>query len=66
MSLLDKKPGHLRFEARTAWLRFRDDLEFLADDAAKVIHVRSASRVGQSDLGANRRRIEAIRARWSP
>ncbi|MEL6166634.1 MAG: DUF1499 domain-containing protein, partial [Cyanobacteria bacterium J06628_3] len=26
-----------------------------------VIHVRSASRVGESDLGVNKRRIEQIR-----
>jgi uncharacterized protein (DUF1499 family) len=29
-----------------------------------VIQVRSGSRIGYSDLGVNRRRIEAIRARW--
>jgi len=28
-----------------------------------VIHVRSASRLGQSDLGVNRKRIETIRAK---
>jgi uncharacterized protein (DUF1499 family) len=44
--------------------RFVDDVEFLADDAAKVIHVRSASRLGRSDLGVNRKRIELIRKRW--
>lgn len=42
---------------------FVDDVEFLLDEDAKVIHVRSASRLGQSDLGVNRRRIETIRAK---
>jgi uncharacterized protein (DUF1499 family) len=41
--------------------RFIDDVELRFDDAAKVVHVRSASRVGYSDLGANRRRIESLR-----
>jgi uncharacterized protein (DUF1499 family) len=42
---------------------FVDDVEFLIDDSAKVIHVRSASRLGQSDLGVNRQRIETIRVK---
>ena len=31
------------------------------DDNAKTIHFRSASRIGYSDLGVNRRRMEEIR-----
>ncbi len=41
--------------------RFVDDLEARRDDAQGVIHIRSASRVGHSDFGANRKRIERIR-----
>ena len=41
--------------------RFVDDVEFYYDDRHKVIHVKSASRVGYSDLGVNRRRVEKIR-----
>jgi len=55
---------YLHAEFRSAFFRFVDDVEFLADEAAGVIHVRSASRVGTSDLGVNRRRIETLRARW--
>jgi len=51
---------------RTALLRFRDDVEFRLDAASSVIQVRSASRLGFSDLGANRRRIESLRERWNP
>ena len=43
---------------------FVDDVEFRADAPAEVIHVRSASRVGRSDLGANRKRVESIRQRF--
>jgi uncharacterized protein (DUF1499 family) len=39
-------------------------MEFLFDDAAKVIHIRSASRVGWSDLGVNRRHVEMLRSRF--
>jgi uncharacterized protein (DUF1499 family) len=52
----------LRVEFRTALFRFVDDGTFVIDDAAKTIHFRSASRVGHSDLGVNRRRMESIRA----
>ena len=50
---------------RTPLLRFKDDVEFRLDAEAKRIHVRSASRLGYSDLGANRRRIESIRGHWT-
>ena len=42
-------------------MRFKDDVEFLFDDRVKQVHVKSASRVGYSDLGVNRRRVEKIR-----
>jgi uncharacterized protein (DUF1499 family) len=44
--------------------RFVDDVEFYFDDRNKIIHVKSASRVGYSDLGVNRRRIEKIRKQF--
>ena len=43
----------------TKWIKFTDDIEFLLD--GDVIHVRSASRIGYSDWGVNRKRVEAIR-----
>jgi uncharacterized protein (DUF1499 family) len=52
---------YLHVEFRSRLFRFPDDVEFLVDADAKVIHVRSASRVGHSDLGVNRARVEEIR-----
>lgn len=49
----------------TLVFRFVDDALFIFDDATKTLHFRSASRVGRSDWGVNRRRMEAIRKRWS-
>ncbi len=57
--------GYLRAEFTSVLFRFVDDVEFLADDDAKVIHIRSASRIGRSDLGVNRKRVEAVRAKWT-
>lgn len=45
-------------------LRFRDDVEFLLGPGDGV-QVRSASRLGYSDLGVNRARVETIRAKLS-
>ena len=44
----------------TKFLKFKDDVHFELDDDAKLIHFRSASRVGYSDLGANRKRMDAL------
>jgi uncharacterized protein (DUF1499 family) len=56
-----EKANYIHAECRTRFLRFVDDLEFLFDDNDDVIHVRSASRVGYSDLGVNRKRVEQFR-----
>ena len=44
--------------------RFIDDIEVRFDDATQRIEVRSGSRVGYSDLGVNRKRIEALRSAY--
>ncbi len=41
--------------------RFVDDVEFRMVSTDGMIHVRSGSRVGYSDLGVNRRRVEKLR-----
>lgn len=64
--MIRREGGYAHYEFRTALWGFIDDVEWLVDPAASVIQVRSASRVGYSDLGTNRRRIEEIRGRWRP
>lgn len=61
ISVITSTPRYIRAEAKTRLLRFTDDVEFLLDPEAGVIHMRSASRIGFSDLGKNRRRLEALR-----
>jgi uncharacterized protein (DUF1499 family) len=62
--IVEQREGYAHLVVRTPLLRFSDDLELRLDRSAGVIHVRSASRVGRSDLGTNARRIESVRARW--
>ena len=52
---------YIRAESSSKLLGFVDDVEFYFPKDAKIIQVRSASRLGDSDLGVNRRRIEQIR-----
>ncbi len=64
--ITEESEGYIRAEFTTAIMRYVDDVELLIDDEAKLIHFRSASRVGYSDMGANRKRMtmlfEAYRA----
>ena len=62
MALITASPGYARYECCTQLFRFADDVELLLDEPAGVIHIRSASRVGYSDMGVNRKRVEALRA----
>lgn len=62
-TIVTEAENYLYAEFKSKLLGFVDDVEFLIDDSAKVIHVRSASRLGQSDLGVNRSRVETIRAK---
>ena len=59
--IVKQEGNYLHAEFRSLCFRFVDDVEFLIDSGQNRIHVRSASRVGHYDLGANRKRIEAIR-----
>ena len=54
---------YIRAEFTSLVFRFVDDLELLVDREQGVVHVRSASRIGRGDLGANRRRVEDLRRR---
>lgn len=60
--LVQEDEVYLHYEARSFLFRFVDDVEFLFDDDTKTIHFRSASRVGYSDLGVNRKRMEEVRS----
>jgi uncharacterized protein (DUF1499 family) len=58
--IVENRDDYIRAKCRSRIFRFVDDVEFYFDDTAKQIHFRSASRLGYSDLGVNRQRMEAI------
>ena len=63
-TLIEETDQYLYFECKSKILGFVDDLEFYCDAQAGVIHVRSASRLGYSDLGVNRKRVDNIRRKF--
>ena len=64
-TIVTAEGDYLRAACTTALMRYVDDVEFRLDAPAQVIQVRSASRVGYSDMGVNRKRVEQIRQRFA-
>ncbi|MFM7269727.1 MAG: DUF1499 domain-containing protein, partial [Cyanobium sp.] len=62
VDLVESRPGYLHATATSRLFGFVDDLELHADPAAAVIEARSASRLGDSDLGVNARRLARLKA----
>jgi uncharacterized protein (DUF1499 family) len=60
-AIVEETGDYLYAEFTTPLMGYVDDVEFYADGGGTV-QVRSASRLGKSDLGLNRKRVEAIRA----
>ncbi len=65
VTLIRVEPTYLYAECRTKTMRFVDDFEARIDPANHVIHIRSASRLGRSDLGVNRARVELVRTQFA-
>lgn len=61
-TIVKSEADYLYAQFTTPLMKFVDDTEFWFDPAAQVIQVRSASRVGEGDMGVNRKRIESVRA----
>src|SRR5574337_75516 len=52
---VEEDESYQHYEFPSLLLRFVDDVEFLFDESSKIVHFRSASRIGYSDLGVNRK-----------
>ena len=63
-TIVSATPSYLHVEFRSALFRFVDDVEFVLEDSAGVIHFRSASRTGYYDFGVNRKRMKEISDRY--
>ena len=61
-TIIEETDNYLYAEFKSKLMGYVDDVEFYRDSDANVVQVRSASRLGKSDLGVNRKRIEEIRS----
>jgi uncharacterized protein (DUF1499 family) len=61
-TITEVSDNYLHAECRSAVFRFVDDLELELRPAEGIIAVRSASRIGYSDFGVNRSRVERLRS----
>lgn len=59
--IVEASDDYLHAECRSAIFRFVDDLEIQLRPQENLVAIRSASRVGHSDLGVNRKRVEELR-----
>lgn len=64
-TIVEQGDAYLRVEIASSLMGYRDDLEFYVDSRYEIVQVRSASRVGYSDFGVNRRRVADLAAAWS-
>ncbi|MCJ8280706.1 MAG: DUF1499 domain-containing protein [Rivularia sp. ALOHA_DT_140] len=64
-TIINESSDYLYAEFKSALMGYVDDVEFYLDSSSNTIHVRSASRLGQSDLGVNRKRVETIRTKFN-
>ncbi len=61
-ALVKQEGNYVHFTFTTPALQFVDDVEMLISDDQQSVQIRSASRLGKSDLGANEKRIAALRS----
>jgi len=60
-TIVTKTETYVHAECRSKLFRFVDDLELLLNPATGIVSIRSASRLGYSDLGVNRKRYKSLR-----
>lgn len=61
MEVVQFDEKYMHATATTSLMQYVDDIEFLLSDDQQSIQVRSASRLGKNDLGANAKRIDVLR-----
>ncbi|WP_226654341.1 DUF1499 domain-containing protein [Pseudalkalibacillus hwajinpoensis] len=59
--IVEEGSHYLRAEEKSKLFKFVDDIEFYIDTASEMVHFRSASRTGYSDMGVNKKRMNEIK-----
>lgn len=64
MDIIHESKNYIHVISTSKTMRFHDDIEFFFDERSKVVHFRSASRIGYSDMNANKNRYERLRKEY--
>ena len=54
---------YLHAESTSKWMKYVDDLEVSFVPESNVLSIRSESRVGESDLGVNQKRVDLLKSK---
>lgn len=63
--IIKSEKNYIHVVFTTGGMKYKDDVEFYFDEKNKIIHFRSASRVGYSDMGLNKKRFDEIKNYYS-
>lgn len=63
--VLTQDGNYIRALATTKLMRYKDDIEILIDEDARLVHFRSSSRAGYSDMGVNKARYDEFAKHYS-
>ena len=71
-SIIEKTPrteiveingDYLHAESTSKWMKYVDDLEVSFLPESDILLIRSESRVGESDLGVNKKRVDLLKSK---
>ena len=64
MNILSEGKNYIHVLSTSKTMRFHDDIEFFFDERSKVVHFRSVSRIGYSDMNINKKRYKRLRKEY--
>jgi len=64
LDIMYESKNYIHAVSTSTKMHFHDDIEFFFDERSKVVHFRSASRIGYSDMNVNRKRYERLREEY--
>lgn len=65
LEIMQEEKNYIYAVSTTPKMGFHDDIEFFFDERTKVIHFRSASRIGYYDMGVNKERYNLLRKAYA-
>ena len=63
VEIVEINGDYLHAEATSKWMRYVDDLEVSFSPESNILLIRSESRVGESDLGVNQKRVNLLKSK---